>query len=84
MQLMAHYEDECYLFMCIHYILKLWLYEFYTPKGLDSSKDVSNLRTFTFFKNVSAWSVIGPLTFSDIYKILHNVALYVLMSVSAS
>ena len=30
---------------------------------------------------VSTWSVIGPLTFSDIYIILHNVALFVLMSV---
>ena len=29
---------------------------------------------------VSTWSVIGPLTFSDIYIILHNVALFVLMS----
>ena len=29
----------------------------------------------------STWSVIGPLTFSNIYIILHNVALYVLMSV---
>ena len=32
---------------------------------------------------VSTWSVIGPLTFSDIYTILHNVALFVLMNVSA-
>ena len=30
---------------------------------------------------VSTWSVIRTLTFSDIYKILDNVALYVLMSV---
>ena len=29
---------------------------------------------------VSTWSVIGTLTFSDIYIILHNVALFVLMS----
>ena len=29
-------------------------------------------------------SPVGPLTFSDIYIILHNVALYVLMSVLAS
>ena len=71
--------------MCIYYTVLLWLYEFHTPKGLDNSKDVSNLRKYTtFFKNVIAWSVIGPLTFSDIYKILPNVALYVLMSVSAS
>ena len=33
---------------------------------------------------VSTWSVIGPLTFSDIYIILHNVALFVLMSVVTS
>ena len=32
----------------------------------------------------SSWSMIGPLTFSDIYKILNNAALYVLMSVIAS
>ena len=32
---------------------------------------------------VSTWSVIRNLTFSDIYKILDNVALYVLMSVLA-
>ena len=30
---------------------------------------------------VSTWSVMGPLIFSDIYVILHNVALFVLMSV---
>ena len=30
---------------------------------------------------MSTWSMIGPLTFSDIYIILHNVALFVLMSV---
>ena len=29
---------------------------------------------------VSTWSVIGPFTFSDIYIILHHVALFVLMS----
>ena len=28
--------------------------------------------------------LIGPLTFSDLYKILHNVALYGLLSVLAS
>ena len=33
---------------------------------------------------VSTWSVIGPLTVSDIYQILNNIALYVLMSVLAS
>ena len=33
---------------------------------------------------VSTWSVIGPLTVSDIYQILNNVAFYVSMSVSAS
>ena len=33
---------------------------------------------------MSTWSVIGPLTFSDIYTILHNVALFVLMSVLTS
>ena len=33
---------------------------------------------------VSTWSVIGTLTFSDIYIILHNVALFVLMSVLTS
>ena len=33
---------------------------------------------------VSTWSVIGPLTASDIYQILNNVALRVLMSVLAS
>ena len=33
---------------------------------------------------VSTWSVIGPLTFSDIYRIFHNDLLYVLMSVLAS
>ena len=33
---------------------------------------------------VSTWSVIGPLTVSDIYQILNNVALHVLMSVLAS
>ena len=33
---------------------------------------------------VSTWSVIEPLTFSDIYKILNNVILYTLMSVLAS
>ena len=32
----------------------------------------------------SSWSVIKTLTFSDIYKILHSVVLYVLMSVLAS
>ena len=30
---------------------------------------------------VSTWSVIGPLTFSNICIILHNVALHVLMSI---
>ena len=33
---------------------------------------------------VSAWSVIGPLAFSNIHKILNNVALHVLISVIAS
>ena len=33
---------------------------------------------------MSTWSVIGPLTFSNICIILHNVALFVLMSVLAS
>lgn len=33
---------------------------------------------------VSTRLVIGPLTFSDIYKILNNVALYVLMNALAS
>ena len=33
---------------------------------------------------VSTWSVMRTLTFSDIYKILDNVVLYVLMSVLAS
>ena len=33
---------------------------------------------------VSTWSVIGPLTASDINQILNNVALRVLMSVLAS
>ena len=32
---------------------------------------------------VSTWSVIGSLTFSHLYIILHNVALFVLMGVSA-
>ena len=32
---------------------------------------------------VNIWSVIGPLRVSDIYKILNNVARYVLMSVLA-
>ena len=30
--------------------------------------------------HVSTWSVIGPLTLSDIYITLHNVALFVLIS----
>ena len=30
------------------------------------------------------WSVIEPLTFLDIYTILHNVALFVLISVLTS
>ena len=33
---------------------------------------------------VSTWSVIGPLSFSNIYTILQNVTLYVLMSVLVS
>ena len=33
---------------------------------------------------MSTWSVMGPLTFSDTYKILNYVALYVLTSVLAS
>ena len=33
---------------------------------------------------VSTWSVMGPLSFSNIYTILHNVTLYVLMSVLVS
>ena len=33
---------------------------------------------------VSTWSVIEPLIFSDIYKILNNVVLNILMSVLAS
>ena len=32
---------------------------------------------------VSIWSIIGPLTFSDICKILNDVAPYVLISVLA-
>ena len=33
---------------------------------------------------VNTWSVIGSLSFSNIYTILHNVTLYVLMSVLVS
>ena len=33
---------------------------------------------------MSTWSVIEPLTFSDIYKILNNVVLNILMNVLVS
>ena len=33
---------------------------------------------------MSTWSVIEPLTFSDIYKIFSNVVLNILMNVLAS
>ena len=33
---------------------------------------------------VSTWSVIEPLAFPNIYKVLNNLALYVLMGVLAS
>ena len=48
------------------------------PRGLRTWAKPLDIYPHTY---VSTWSVIGPLKFSDIYIILHNVALFVLMSV---
>ena len=48
------------------------------PRGLRTWAKPLDIYPHAF---MSTWSVIGPLTFSDIYIILHNVALFVLMSV---
>ena len=57
-----------------------------TPRGFQVVMPIMSAKPLVIYPQVcaSTWSVIEPLTFSDIYKILNIVVLCILMSVLAS